>query len=153
MGSVIIREQFVFIPIYMLDYSGRNPRQEVGDLQELADSIKEYGILEPIVVRPKADRFEIVAGERRFKAGLIAGLKEVPSIVKNLSDMQADEIRLIENVQRQDLTDSEKGDAIYLLLENYSEKYASMKSIAYALRVSPGTVAGWCSKSRKLSSA
>jgi ParB/RepB/Spo0J family partition protein len=137
----------------MLDYSGRNPRQEVGDLQELADSIKEYGILEPIVVRPKADRFEIVAGERRFKAGLIAGLKEVPSIVKNLSDMQADEIRLIENVQRQDLTDSEKGDAIYLLLENYSEKYASMKSIAYALRVSPGTVAGWCSKSRKLSSA
>ena len=146
-----MQEQFVFIPIEMLDYSGRNPRQEVGGLQELADNIREYGVLEPIVVRPKADRFEIVVGERRVRAGMIAGLKEIPSIVRNLSDLQTDEIRLIENVQRQDLTDAEKGDAIYFLLENYSGKYASMKSIAEALKVSPNTIVGWCSKSRKLS--
>jgi len=144
-------EQFCIIPTDLLDYSKKNPRKEFTSLTELAESIKEYGVLEPIIVKPVGDRFEVIVGERRAKAALIAGLKEIPVIIRNLTEQQADEIRLIENIHRADLTDSEKGDAIYSLLLGYPERYPSIQSIAEALKVSYGTVRVWCSKSLKLS--
>ena len=72
-------------------------------LNELADSIKEHGIIEPIIVRPLNDKYEIIAGERRYKAACIAGLTKVPVIVKHLSDYKSAQVAVIENVQRRNL--------------------------------------------------
>lgn len=84
--------------MHLLEYSKKNPRQEIMNLEELAANIKEYGILEPIIVKPIEERFEVIVGERRVRAAAMAGLKEVPAIIRNLTDQQADEIRLIENI-------------------------------------------------------
>lgn len=77
-------------------------------LNELAESIKEHGVIQPVIVRPIGDKFEIIAGERRYKASLIAGKDIIPAIVSNLDDRESAEIALIENVQRQDLTPIEE---------------------------------------------
>jgi ParB/RepB/Spo0J family partition protein len=145
------KTEFVMIPINLLVYSGRNPRTEMRGLEEFAENIKEYGILEPIIVRPREEKFEVVVGERRVRAGVIAGLKEAPAIVKALTDRQTDELRLIENIHREDLTDAEKGDAVLSLLENYPDKYPTLKSIAEALNKSHNIIMFWTYKSRRLS--
>jgi ParB family chromosome partitioning protein len=144
-------EQFAMIPINLLEYSGRNPRQEMRNLEEFAENIKEYGILEPIIVRPKGEKFEVVVGERRVRAAMIAGLKKVPTIVRTITDRQADELRLIENIHREDLTNAEKGDAILALLENYPDKYPTMISIAKKLSISWDSVRHWVMTTRKAS--
>jgi ParB family chromosome partitioning protein len=87
-------------------------------LQELADSIKEHGILQPIAVRKKARKFEIVAGERRYRACLLAGLEVIPVIIKELSDAQMMELAILENLQREDLTVIEEAEAYQSLMEN-----------------------------------
>ena len=90
-------------------------------LQELADSIREHGMLQPIVVRAlEDDRYEIIAGERRFRAAALAQLREVPVIVKEVSDENALAIALIENIQREDLNPLEEATAIRRLLEEFS---------------------------------
>ena len=144
-------EHLTLIPINMLVYSGRNPRNEMRGLEELAENIKEYGVLEPIIVRKKEEKFEIVVGERRVRASIMAGLKEIPTIVRAISDSQADELRLIENIHREDLTDAEKGDAIYALIENYPDKYQSIADVARFLGKSYHTVFDWTRKTRMLS--
>lgn len=144
-------EQFSKIPIDSLVYSGRNPRTEIRGIKEFAESIKEYGMLQPIIVRPKEEKFEVVVGERRVRAAIIAGLREVPTIIRDLTDRQTDELRLIENIHRDDLTDAEKGDAVYGLLENYPEKYRTITSVAEAINTPHMTVRMWIRKSRKLS--
>lgn len=145
-------QQLTMIPIELLVFSGRNPRTEMRDLERLAENIGQYGILEPIVVRPKEDKFEIVVGGRRVKASMLAELKEIPAIIRGLTDRETDELRLIENVHRDDLTNPEKGDAIWTLIENYPEKYPSIKSVCDALSLSYNLVrSDWCAKSRKLS--
>ena len=75
---------------------------------ELAESIKEHGILQPIVVRQVGDKYEIIAGERRYKANILAGNDTIPAIVSNLNDKESSEIAVIENIQRQDLTPIEE---------------------------------------------
>ena len=145
------REKFTMIPIELLVYSGRNPRTEMKGIEELAENIGQYGIIQPIIVRPQKEKSEVVVGERRVRAAIMAGLKEVPAIIKALSDRQTDEIRLIENIHREDLTDAEKGDGVYALLENYPDKYPTIKSVADTLDKSYGSVNGWTIKSRKLS--
>jgi len=87
-------------------------------LQELADSIKEHGILQPIAVRKKVRKFEIVAGERRYRACLLAGLEVIPVIIKELSDAQMMELAILENLQREDLTVIEEAEAYQSLMEN-----------------------------------
>lgn len=143
--------EFTIIPIDLLVFSGRNPRTEMRGLQEFADNIREYGVLEPIIVRPKEEKFEVVVGERRVRASIVAGLKEIPAIIRAITDRQADELRLIENIHREDLTDSEKGDAVLSLLENYPEKYPTMKAIAEMLNKSHDMIMFWTYKSRRLS--
>jgi len=143
--------KFTKMPIELLVLSGKNPRHEIKGLEELSESVQEYGVLEPIIVRPKEEKFEVVVGERRVRASMIAGLKEVPAIIRTLTDCQTDELRLIENIHREDLTDAEKGDAVLVLLDYYPDKYPTIKSISKKLAKPYKTVWEWTFKSRKLS--
>ncbi|HHW56271.1 MAG TPA: ParB/RepB/Spo0J family partition protein [Clostridia bacterium] len=89
-------------------------------LNELAESIKEHGIIQPIIVRRSQDRYEIVAGERRWRAAKIAGLSEIPAIVKDFDDLKVMEIALIENLQREDLNPIEEARAYKALMEQFN---------------------------------
>lgn len=100
------------------------PRQNFSDeqLQELAASISQYGVLQPLLVQKKGDSYEIVAGERRWRAAKIAGLKEVPVVIREYSPQQAMEIALIENVQREDLNPIEEALAYQKLMQEFQLK-------------------------------
>ena len=91
-------------------------------LVELADSIKQFGVLEPLIVQDRKKYYEIIAGERRWRAAKIAGLKEVPVIIKNLTEQEIVEISLIENLQREDLNPIEEAKAFKRLLEEFHLK-------------------------------
>lgn len=91
-------------------------------LNELAESIKQHGIVEPLIVVKKNDYYEIVAGERRFRAAMIAGLTEVPVVIKDYSTEQIVEIALIENIQREDLNPIEEAKAYKQLIDEFSLK-------------------------------
>lgn len=95
------------------------PRKIFDDeaIEELAQSIQEHGIIQPIVVRKKGKKYEIVVGERRFRASKIAGLDEIPAIVKELTEEQMMEIAILENLQREDLTPIEEAEAYQSLIE------------------------------------
>ena len=94
-------------------------------LQELSDSIKQHGIVQPLVVAKKDDYFEIIAGERRWRAAKLAGLKEVPVIIKDFSEQEAVEISLIENIQRENLNPIEEAVAFKRLMEEFHLKPVS----------------------------
>lgn len=91
-------------------------------LQELADSIKQFGVIQPILVQDRKDHYEIIAGERRWRAAKLAGLKEVPVIIKNYTDREIMEISLIENIQREDLNPIEEAQAYKRLLNEFELK-------------------------------
>ena len=97
------------------------PRTEFDEeaLQALSDSIKEKGVLQPLLLRQKGDKYQIVAGERRWRAAKMAGLNMVPAIVKKLSDQEALEIALIENLQRENLTAIEEAEGLNRLMTQY----------------------------------
>lgn len=92
------------------------------ELQELSDSIKQYGILNPIIVQDRKDRYEIIAGERRWRAAKLAGLKEVPVIIRKYTEQEIAEIALIDNIQRKDLNPIEEALAYKRLLEEFNMK-------------------------------
>jgi ParB family transcriptional regulator, chromosome partitioning protein len=98
------------------------PRQHFSEesLQELADSIRAHGILQPVLVRPSGADYEIVAGERRWRAADQAGLKMIPALVRELNDVDVAEISLVENLQREDLSPIEEARAYRNLLEQYN---------------------------------
>lgn len=100
--------------------AGYQPRQvfEPQSLAELAQSIREKGVLQPLLVRPRGDTFEIVAGERRWRASQLAGLTELPVIIRDLGDREALEIAVVENLQREDLGPLEEARAYQTLLEH-----------------------------------
>ncbi|WP_342542595.1 ParB/RepB/Spo0J family partition protein [Paenisporosarcina sp. FSL H8-0542] len=89
-------------------------------LAELTESIKEHGVLQPIILRRRDKSFEIVVGERRFRASKAAGLKEIPAVIREFTDQQMMEIAILENLQREDLTPIEEADAYQNLMENLS---------------------------------
>jgi ParB family transcriptional regulator, chromosome partitioning protein len=97
------------------------PRQnfEAGALRELADSIRSQGVVQPIVVRPDGDRFELVAGERRWRAAQLAGLQKIPAVVREIDARAAAAIALIENIQREDLNPLEEAQAFMRLIEEF----------------------------------
>lgn len=109
------------LPISQLEPNPDQPRTEIGDLSELAGSIKQNGVLEPILVKPSANggSWMIIAGERRWRAANLAGLTEVPCIEFNLDDKSIAEIALIENLQRKDLTIWEEADGLAALNKTY----------------------------------
>lgn len=100
------------------------PRKKFDDdaIEELSESIKQYGIITPMVVQDRGTYFEIVAGERRWRAAMKAGLKEVPVIVKNYTELEIAEISLIENIQREDLNPIEEAQAYKRLIEEFKLK-------------------------------
>ena len=103
------------VPIDTIDPNPNQPRQVMGDLSELMASIAEKGIIEPIIVRQRGTRFQIVAGERRYQAAVQVGLREVPVVIRDVDDDEIIEIALIENIQRKDLTPFEESEALHAL--------------------------------------
>jgi ParB family chromosome partitioning protein len=103
------------VPIDMIDPNPNQPRQVMGDLSELMASIAEKGIIEPIIVRQRGQRFQIVAGERRYQAAVQIGLREIPIVIREVDDNEIIEIALIENIQRKDLTPFEESEALHQL--------------------------------------
>jgi ParB family chromosome partitioning protein len=103
------------VPIDQLDANPNQPRQVMGDLSELMASIAEKGIIEPIIVRQRGPRFQIVAGERRYQAAVQVGLREVPVVIREVDDAEIIEIALVENIQRKDLTPFEEAEALQSL--------------------------------------
>ena len=107
------------VPIEQLDPNPDQPRQAMGDLSELMASIAEKGIIEPLIVRQQADRFQIIAGERRYQAAVQVGLHELPVVIRDVDDGEMLEISIIENIQRKDLTPFEEAEAIRSLGDNF----------------------------------
>ena len=100
------------VPIDSIDPNPNQPRQVMGDLSELMASIAEKGILEPLVVRQRGERFQIVAGERRYQAAIQVGLRDLPVVIRDVDDAEMLELALIENLQRKDLTPFEESEAL-----------------------------------------
>ena len=114
----------MMIKINQVEPNRDQPRREFDEdsLMELADSIKQFGILQPLIVQKKKDYYEIIAGERRWRAAKLAGVKEVPVIVKEYTDQEIVEISLIENIQRENLNPIEEAMAYKRLLEEFDLK-------------------------------
>ena len=112
------------VKITKVEPNRSQPRKNFDEdaLQELADSIKQFGLLQPILVQDKGEYYEIIAGERRWRAAKLAGLKEVPVIIRNYSSQEIVEISLIENIQREDLNPIEEAQAYKRLLTEFNLK-------------------------------
>ncbi len=132
------KEPETLIKITMVEPNREQPRKNFDEdsLQELADSIKQFGLLQPILVQDRNDHYEIIAGERRWRAAKLAGLKEVPVIIRNLTEQQIVEISLIENIQRENLNPIEEAQAYKRLLTEFH-----LKQDEVAERVSKSRVA------------
>jgi ParB family chromosome partitioning protein len=105
------------IPIDQIDPNPDQPRQAMGDLSELIASIGEKGIIEPLVVRQRGPRYQIIAGERRYQAAVQAGLLELPAVVRDVDETEMLELALVENLQRKDLTAFEEAEALFSLAQ------------------------------------
>ena len=105
------------VPIDQVDPNPDQPRQAMGDLAELVASVTEKGIIEPLVVRQRGDRYQIIAGERRYQASVQAGLRELPVVIREVDDTEVIELALIENLQRKDLTPFEEAEALHGLAD------------------------------------
>ena len=129
-------EQVINMRISLIEPNRSQPRKYFDDsaISELADSVRQFGIIQPLLVQKKDDYYEIIAGERRWRAANKAGLKEIPVIVKNFSNQEAVEVSLIENIQREDLNPIEEAKAYERLVKEYG--------------LSQEAVAGRVSKSR-----
>ena len=116
--------QGTYVKITKVEPNREQPRKNFDEdaLQELADSIKQYGIVEPLIVQDRKTYYEIIAGERRWRAAKLAGLKEVPVIVRNYTEQEIVEISLIENIQREDLNPIEEAQAYRRLLTEFNLK-------------------------------
>src|SRR5690606_6321874 len=128
------------LPISKVHANPDQPRRafDTEALEELAASIKEHGMIQPIVVIPKGEGYEIVAGERRFRASKLAGLKEIPVIIRSMSDQAQLEVSLIENIQRRDLNSIETATAYVKLRDQFN---LSNEQIANRVHKSPSSVA------------
>lgn len=112
------------VDINLVEPNREQPRRSFDEdsLQELSDSIRIHGIIQPLVVQKRDDYYEIIAGERRWRAAKIAGLKEIPVVIRDYSDREIMEISLIENIQREDLNPIEEASAYRRLIDEYSLK-------------------------------
>lgn len=116
--------QETMVKITMVEPNREQPRKKFDEdaLQELADSIKQYGVISPILVQDRKTYYEIIAGERRWRAAKLAGLKEVPVIIKDFTEQEIVEISLIENIQRENLNPIEEAQAYKRLLTEFNLK-------------------------------
>lgn len=116
------------------------PRSVFDDdkIMELAQSIRENGLIQPIVVRREGDNFEIIAGERRYRASILAGLVEVDAIIKDVKEQEISQMALVENIQREDLTSIEEAKAYFALIKQYN---LTQSAIARQMGKSQSTIA------------
>jgi len=119
LGETAAAEQITELDLDLIDPNPHQPRTryDEGRLRELADSIRAHGLVQPIVVRRRGLRYEIIAGERRWRAAQLAGLLKVPAVVRDVPDEQVLELSLIENIQREDLNPIEEAHAYQRLIE------------------------------------
>ncbi|HYC27135.1 MAG TPA: ParB/RepB/Spo0J family partition protein [Nitrososphaerales archaeon] len=110
-----------------------NVRKSPGDVGDLVDSIREKGVLEPVLARPVGGRFELVVGSRRFEAAKVVGLKKLPAVVRPMTDEEAIIVSLVENIQRRDIEPEEEYDAIVALRKANPRAYGSSDQVAKAL--------------------
>ena len=138
---------FSVISLSLIDRNSFNPRKVFNEeaLEELALSIKGKGVIQPIVVRPVGNRYEIVCGERRFRASLIAGMENIPACIKELSDDEAEEYAITENLQRKDVSPLEEAEAFSKLVSG--GKY-DINSLAIKFGKSEAFIRGRVSYSR-----
>lgn len=110
-----------YLKVSMIDPNRNQPRKVFDEnaMEELSDSIKKYGVIQPLIVRKQGSRYEIIAGERRWRAAKMAGLREVPVIIKNYTDQEIVEISLIENIQRENLNPIEEALAYQTLIKEF----------------------------------
>jgi ParB family chromosome partitioning protein len=120
----VVKKEEVMVKTSEIEPNREQPRKnfEEDTLLELAESIKQFGIIQPLIVQKKNDYYEIIAGERRWRAAKLAGLKEVPVIIKNYTDQEIVEISLIENIQRENLNPIEEAMAYKRLLSEFHLK-------------------------------
>ncbi len=127
-----------------------NPRLEFtkAGLDGLSDSIRQVGLLEPIIVRPYEGEYQVVVGERRYRAAQQAGLDTVPVIIRDYSDDEVIKLNLIENVHREDLGHVEKGNCCVQLLQRFPDKFPTKIKLAETLGVQPQVVTDWIQAAR-----
>jgi len=119
-----------YLPLSVIDPNPEQPRSQLGNLEELTASIREKGVLEPILVRAKANnRYEIISGERRFRAATAAGLDEIPTIELDADERESLEIALIENIQRKDLTPFEEAEGFLFLQEKFGYTHEKISKV------------------------
>ena len=118
------RDHVIMVKIAQVEPSRKQPRKQFDEdaLLELAEYIKQFGVLQPLLVQKKDDYYEIIAGERRWRASKLAGIKDIPVMVKDFSDQEAVEISLIENIQRENLNPIEEAAAYKRLMEEFHLK-------------------------------
>lgn len=116
------------IPLSLIKFNPNQPRKhfDVAALNELAGSIKTYGLLQPVVLSPEGDGYIIIAGERRYRAAKIAGMKEITALVRSSEELERIEIGLVENVQREDLSPLEQAISIVRLHEQFNIEYKAI---------------------------
>ena len=114
----------VFVKLSQVEPNKSQPRKNFNEdsLIELSESIKQFGVIQPLIVQKKDDYYEIIAGERRWRAAKLAGLKEIPVIIREYSDEERMEVALIENLQREDLNPVEEALAYKSLIKEYNLK-------------------------------
>src|SRR4051812_13267484 len=118
------------IPLEFVEPNSEQPRTTLGNIEELAASIREKGVLEPILVRAIGpNRYQIISGERRFRAASLAGLDEIPAIELDVDDKEQLEIALIENIQRKDLTPFEEAEGFYVLQQKFGYTHEKISHV------------------------
>jgi len=118
------------IPLDMIEPNAEQPRTNLGNIEELASSIREKGVLEPILVRSVGpNQYQIISGERRFRAAELAGLDEIPAIELDVDDNETIEIALIENIQRKDLTAFEEAEGFLLLQQKFGYTHEKISQV------------------------
>lgn len=132
------REEILYLPLGQIKPSPFQPRVDFDNLsmEELTQSIKEKGVIQPILVRRRGDTYELIAGERRFRAANLLNLKEIPAIVKSVEDRDSLEIALIENIQRASLNPIEEAHAYQYLIDKFQVTHEKISEVLGKARVS-----------------
>ncbi|HUP63111.1 MAG TPA: ParB/RepB/Spo0J family partition protein [Thermoanaerobaculia bacterium] len=120
----------MMLPIEFIEPNAEQPRTQLGNIEELAASVREKGVLEPILVRLIGpNRYQIISGERRYRAATLAGLEEIPAIELDVDDREQLEIALIENIQRKDLTAFEEAEGFYVLQQKFNYTHEKIAQV------------------------
>jgi ParB family chromosome partitioning protein len=120
----------MMLPLHFIEPNAEQPRTQLGNIEELAASVREKGVLEPILVRVIGpNRYQIIAGERRYRAATLAGLDEIPAIELDVDEREQLEIALIENIQRKDLTPFEEAEGLYVLQQKFGYTHEKISQV------------------------